>query len=131
DAAITEWHDGRALPAVEGVRRDGPDPEFRSVAPSVDGGFAAVRAASDDAFEELTAYRNAAANQLRAWRATLQWLMVAIGVAAVGIGIGLWAYLRRWVTDPLDRLAADSRAVSDGDLDRPVRGSGPQEIVRL
>lgn len=131
DTAITEWHDGRALPAVEGVQRDGPDPEFRSVVPSVDGSFTAVREASEAAFEQLTAYRDAAADQLRAWRTTLLWLLVAIGVAAVGIGTGLWAYLRRWVTDPLDRLAADSRAVSDGDLDRPVRGSGPQEIVRL
>jgi light-regulated signal transduction histidine kinase (bacteriophytochrome) len=46
-------------------------------------------------------------------------------------GAVLWRTLRSWIAEPLDALAADARAVSEGDLHHPVRTTGPGEIADL
>ena len=62
------------------------------------------------------------------------WLFGAVlagAVVAVGIGIGLWWALRRWVSRPVDQLASDARQVRAGDLEHPVHASGAPDIVAL
>ena len=39
--------------------------------------------------------------------------------------------IRRWVTHPIDQLIADVRRVAAGDLDDPIRATGPPEIAEL
>jgi light-regulated signal transduction histidine kinase (bacteriophytochrome) len=39
--------------------------------------------------------------------------------------------LGRWITTPLEGIGEDTHHVARGDLERVVRGSGPDEIVRL
>ncbi|MFP5335645.1 MAG: sensor histidine kinase [Actinomycetes bacterium] len=54
--------------------------------------------------------------------------VAVVGLAAVAV---LWFLLRRWVTRPLEELAAEARVVSAGALDHPVDVDGPPEVVRL
>ena len=53
------------------------------------------------------------------------------GAAALVMLAGAGMVLRRWVTDPLDRLRASVRQIAAGDLDVRVRGAGPPEIQEL
>jgi signal transduction histidine kinase len=55
-----------------------------------------------------------------------------VGSALLAIGlVVVWALLRRWVTDPLDRLGAEVRRVVGGDLEHRIDVSGPSEITAL
>ncbi|MGH3994348.1 MAG: sensor histidine kinase, partial [Pseudonocardiaceae bacterium] len=93
--------------------------------------FAAMRAAlttlRDDlnrSLAEATARLNEVAEFLRA-----VFVAIGIGLAALLIAVGVW--LRRSVTMPLSRLAAEVRSVVSGNAHREVRASGPREVVGL
>lgn len=129
--AVARWVEHGADPVVAQTRQDGPG---IGVAPSLqaDGDlFAEVRETAASARAELLHHRETTATQLSSWRRAFAGAMGVIAITAVAVGTGLWLYLRRWVTGPLDRLAADSRAVTEGELDREVRGTGPNEVVAL
>jgi CHASE3 domain sensor protein len=64
-------------------------------------------------------------------RRQLTFLVVAfIVLLLVGTVVVAWL-IRRWVTRPIDRLVSDVRRVRQGDLDGPIRASGPPEIAAL
>jgi serine phosphatase RsbU (regulator of sigma subunit)/CHASE3 domain sensor protein len=64
-------------------------------------------------------------------RRQLTFLVVAfIALLLVGTVVVGWL-IRRWVTRPIDRLVSDVRRVRHGDLDAPIRASGPPEIAAL
>ena len=129
--ATTRWREQHAEPMIAQTREMGPGLDPVTAGPREDGSFADVRTAAEDTRTALIDHRDESAAQLRAWRTALAASLVIIAVAAVAVGAGLWWYLRRWVTGPMDRLAATSRAVSEGDLGQVVRGTGPQEVVEL
>jgi signal transduction histidine kinase len=59
---------------------------------------------------------------------------VALGTAAALIAVAvlmLWLGLHRWVLQPVDQLAAQTRDVAAGDLNRAIVPTGPPEFVRL
>ncbi|NTW39926.1 MAG: HAMP domain-containing protein, partial [Cellulomonadaceae bacterium] len=53
---------------------------------------------------------------------------LAVVAGAVVAGALLWIFLRRWVTEPLGRLAADARTVAEGDVDHVLETTGPGEV---
>ena len=63
-----------------------------------------------------------------------RWVVAALAAGAVvGVLAALAAAvaLRRWVTEPVRTLAAETATVRTGRLDHEVRGSGPPEFVAL
>lgn len=59
---------------------------------------------------------------------------VALGVLlllVLFVGLVVWRGMLRWVLDPVDRLAAQTRRVADGELDRRIEPGGPGELVGL
>lgn len=61
--------------------------------------------------------------------------LAALVVQTFAIGVLLLAVtawlLRRWVSVPLETIAAATRAVAAGELDRPVPAPGPPEVAGL
>jgi len=69
-----------------------------------------------------------------ALQTTTQQLIVVVGVGVlllVGIPVALRAYLRRWVLDPLEAVAADTRRVRLGEHSQPITTPEPEEIREL
>jgi len=57
-------------------------------------------------------------------------VVVRAGIVLLLVVLTLFL-LRRWVNDPIERLARDVRTVADGDLDRPIDPAGPPELASL
>jgi CHASE3 domain sensor protein len=57
--------------------------------------------------------------------------VVSTAVLAVLLVAGATWGLRRWITVPVAQLTAQVSRVTDGELQEPVRGSGPVEFARL
>ena len=74
---------------------------------------------------------SAAARHLDAARGRLTALIVAMGVAAVVGTVIAAVCIRRWVTRPIDALAAEVRRVRAGALDSPIVSAGPPELATL
>ncbi|GIG27921.1 sensor histidine kinase [Cellulomonas marina] len=131
DGAVEAWREGFAEPLVAQVDAEG----LASVRPEqVDEG----RTRFDEVRSEIGAFtalvreeRLAAADALRGWTFAAQAISGLLLVAAAVVGVLLWTQLRRWVTGPLDALAADTRIVSAGALGHRVRSAGPGEIAAL
>jgi signal transduction histidine kinase len=62
-------------------------------------------------------------------RAARQGVLIFAGVIALGIALA--SLLTRRLTGPLERLAATAEAVAQGDLERRVGQTGPDEIRRV
>ena len=56
---------------------------------------------------------------------------VATGVVVILASVATWRALQTEVLRPVEQLAAQTRAVSDGELNRVIRPSGPIEIEQL
>ncbi|MEE6274043.1 sensor histidine kinase [Georgenia wangjunii] len=128
--AVEVWRTEFAEPTVARAG-DGPDEAYAANRARGLALFADVRAGIDRTLGTLLDYRSDAAESLRTWRTVLVVSMVLLAVSAVAVGTVLWRLLRAWVTDPLERLAASSRAVAAGDLTAQVEGDGPDEVVGL
>ncbi|MEZ0449462.1 sensor histidine kinase [Cellulomonas sp. ICMP 17802] len=130
DAART-WNEEFAVPVMAEVRAGGPD---AVTADEIEQGrvmFDQARVAAERYTDLLRERRADALDELRVWTWIAAATVVVLVLAAVALGIALWVTLRRWILEPLDSLAADARAVSSGDLQHPVAGIGPGEIVAL
>lgn len=129
ERAVQRWRTEIAQPVVAA---GGLDPGLPAADP-VRGAilFDDVRAALDAVTANLAAEQAMARVGVIAAARSLVWF--AVGMAAVltvfilAVAIGL----RRGVLDPVSRLAAGTREVVSGDVQREVRGSGPREIVEL
>jgi serine phosphatase RsbU (regulator of sigma subunit)/CHASE3 domain sensor protein len=73
----------------------------------------------------------AAARHLDAVRRRLTALIIGMGVAAVLGAVVAAVCIRRWVTRPIDALAAEVRRVRAGALDSPIMSAGPPELATL
>ncbi len=128
-ASGARWQQGWAEPAVAEVAAGG-----RLDAADLQRGralFDQVRRDVDAYQRRLLAEREVVTEDLR--RATsLLFATVLVGaLGAVAGGLALVLALRRWVLGPLDALAAETRAVSVGDLEHRVRVAGPPEVLAL
>jgi serine phosphatase RsbU (regulator of sigma subunit)/CHASE3 domain sensor protein len=132
EAATSRWRDRAAEPEIA-LRRAG---DLAAVQAAVRDGtgkrlFDTVRARSDAlATAVVTEARAADAERTDAIRRLTVLIAAIIVVVLVAIGLAAWL-IRRWVTRPIDALVSDVRRVRDGDLDAPIRASGPPEIAEL
>lgn len=130
-AAAERWDEQFAQPTIAAVAAGGPD---AVTAEEVEGGralFDETRTAVQEYLDVLRERRDAAAADLAVWTRVVIGSLVALVVAGAVAGAVLWRTLRSWIAEPLDALAADARAVSEGDLHHPVRTAGPGEIADL
>ncbi len=93
--------------------------------------FDAVRGALDRLQTRLTAARDSARAEFDGAGDRLTTVLEVLVVLVVLLFLLLYFGLRRVMIRPMRRLAAEVRAVSDADIHRPVRGSGPRELVQL
>jgi signal transduction histidine kinase len=129
--AAERWRLEYAEPAVAAMRSGGtpqltPDATARGQAL-----FEEYRADFDAFSAELLDSR---ADAIRTFNRSSTALAVTIilGVLAVaGAGVALSVALRRWVTRPLEDLAAQTRIVADGNFSHRVTPTGPGEIADL
>ena len=92
--------------------------------------FDSVRAHFADLDTALAARRAAAQGQLSSATAALIGTLVAALVVVVLTVILLSRLLRIWVTDPLELIGSDSRAVATGDTGHRIRPVGPPDLRR-
>ena len=64
-------------------------------------------------------------------RRQLTFLVVVFVLLLFAVTVVAAWLIRRWVTRPIDRLVSDVRRVRGGNLDAPIRTSGPPEIAEL
>ncbi|MDQ1634200.1 MAG: hypothetical protein QOJ32_1009 [Frankiaceae bacterium] len=129
--SIGEWYRGFVQPSLDQVRTRGP----RSVS---NADLARGRAAFDVVRADYAAYRTAVLERRNALSKELDrktnLLFAAVVTGAVGavvLGLLLGLALLRWVTRPLDALAAQTRAVRSGELEPAIEIDGPPEIAAL
>ncbi|MEV4597169.1 ATP-binding protein [Amycolatopsis sp. NPDC049253] len=94
--------------------------------------FDRVRTTLDTLTADLSAARDSGRADLNGAATSLTVLLLVIAGLVVILFVLLWVWLRRVITVPIMRLAAEVREVSaTGDIHRPVRGTGPRELVEL
>ncbi|WP_413453096.1 ATP-binding protein [Georgenia phoenicis] len=129
--ATDDWRAGYAKPLIEATRSPDTDVDLSQWQQTGVDLFGDVRDALRAALTDLIDYRAEGAEAMLAWQRVLLGSVLTLAVLGLVTGILLTHYLRRWVTDPLDDLAEASRAVAEGELERPVSVTGPNEVVAL
>lgn len=131
DAARTAWQDGFAEPVVAVVRSGGPNAVSPADYERGRAAFEQVRAAYDGLDRHLAQRRETARAELD----TSMWLLalwvVAAGALVTALALWLVLALRRWVSRPIESLAAEVRQVAGGDLEHRVSLVGPPELTGL
>ncbi|WP_308121698.1 sensor histidine kinase [Actinotalea ferrariae] len=127
EAALT-WYEEFAEPTIALVQAQGAG----SVAPEeIERGrvlFDDLRGPLQEYIDTVRDLREEAVQELAAWTAVVRGVLLAFAAGAVAVGVLLWVFLRRWVTEPLRVLATDARIVADGDVEHPVAVTGPGEV---
>nr|WP_240934619.1 ATP-binding protein [Cellulomonas sp. IC4_254] len=129
--AAERWDARFAQPTIAAVAEGGP---AAVSAEEIEGGralFDETRTAVQDYLDVLRERRDEAASALAMWTRVVIGSLVALVIAGAVAGAVLWRTLRSWIAEPLGALAADARAVSEGDLHHAVRTTGPGEIADL
>ena len=127
---ITAWQQAWAVPAVAAAEQGVTRPEAVT-SPAGQELFDAVRAGFTLLDRELTAARRAAQNRLDSAIDRFV-LVLSLGVCAfLAMGGLSFLLLRRWITHPAQRLAADAQQVASGDLGHVVEPVGPAELASL
>ncbi|MDM7856174.1 sensor histidine kinase [Cellulomonas alba] len=131
DTAAQRWQDEFARPLIAQVASQGRQSVTTD---QVEGGkklFDDARAAANAYLAQLDDARDAAKSELHLWTRVASAIVAVLVLAALAVGVVLWVALKRWVLEPLDRLALDAQQVADGDLAHPVVPTGPGEIRAL
>ena len=126
--AALAWYEEFAEPTIAAVEAGGT---AAVSAQDIERGrqlFDGVRVGAREYIDLLLEERAGAVADLRAATSVLRAVLIGLMTAAIAVGVLLWVFLRRWVTDPLAVLAADARIVAEGDVDHPVEGTGPGEV---
>lgn len=130
-AAVGAWLEEYAEPAIAAVEDDGVG-SVRAVDRARGAElFAQARLATSAYVEEVRSERLERLEALESWDRVLFGSVLVLVGAALAVGIVLWVFLKRWVTEPLAGLAHRVRRVSSGRLEEPVETTGPGEIADL
>lgn len=131
DVSATTWYQTWAQPTIEEVRLGGPK---AATAGLIDQGralFGQVRTSYAAYLQALLDRREQALAAL-SLRTNLLFANGILAVATVLSGcLALWVALRRWVSGPIERLAAETQLVRSGELTHEVAGTGPPELRAL
>ena len=133
---------GQVLDRAEAWRRDYADPLIAGVGathtPLTDSAleqgkarFDAVRAAADVLRDHLDTDRAAARAAVQRAADLLEEVFIAVSVVLLVLVAALVAAFQLAVARPVVALADEVRAVTEGDLYRRIRGTGPSEVVGL
>jgi signal transduction histidine kinase len=129
--AAQQWIDEWALPSIAQVDEQGTAAIDTTEAERGRVQFDAVREAYAEFLNALLAGRSEAESALQL-RTTLLFATVAVlALLAAFVAAALWYLIRKWVIAPIDELAAETRVVSQGDLQHSVASTGPPEFVLL
>jgi signal transduction histidine kinase len=127
----TKWRTAIAEKYIAEVRAGSTQPGELANDLAAKDAFDQVRKSSADLTDRIGAVRDAAIAQRRS---AITFCIVATVVAA-GLTLGskyvLWRGLQRQVLDPVDELAAQTREVAAGAIDRRITPSGPPELAAL
>lgn len=129
--AAESWNEEFAEPIIAQVAAEGPAAVGADEINSGQVEFDRTRAAVQDYLDLLRERRDIASGELNRWTQLVVLALSLLAVAAVVAAGLLWQTLRRWITEPLNALAEDSRAVASGDLHHRVETTGPGEIAAL
>jgi signal transduction histidine kinase len=131
EARADAWRSDFAEPEIARVRLFGAGEPEESVQTLGRERFDAVRAELDVLEGELNEAREAARDDLdRATTVMIGALAAIVGIVLL-LGLLAWLAFRRWLMDPIDRLAAGTRTVSSGALHHELVPGGPPEIRSL
>ncbi|MFC5997288.1 ATP-binding protein [Quadrisphaera sp. GCM10027208] len=130
-AAAAAWWNGWAQPVVEQVDVQGAGSVTDAQAEEGERLFAELQRTYGAYVDTLGERRQAALVVLEQRSSLLLATVVAVAVVGLLAFAVLGWLLRRWVTGPLEELAARTRAVAGGDLEHPVDVEGPPEVVAL
>lgn len=125
------WVEGWAEPTVERVRVEGPRPVEPAEIAAGRELFDTVRTGYADFRDSLLTGRIGAQAALELRTQLLFAAVIVLAIATAIVAIALWYLTRRWVIGPIDEIAAETRIVSQGDLEHDVSSTGPLEFVHL
>ncbi len=129
--AAESWRATVAVPFVRRARAGDPGVAAAVGSPIAKRSFDNVRKQAAALTTAIGAQRDKA---LAARRTAVRvvWLVVAISGALILLsGLVLWRGLRASVLEPVDDLAAQTRAVAEGSIDQGIHTSGPPELAAL
>jgi signal transduction histidine kinase len=129
ESAAVAWYTQWAEPTVARVK-DGHPP----TAAEVNSGrelFDRFRTAYDVYIADMRQGRVDALSHLSLLTSLLFTGVITSALLALIGGALLWYLMRRWVSKPVQRLAAEARVVSEGDLEHQVTAEGPVEFIQL
>ena len=129
-SAADAWRTNYAQPTIAAIATSPDGQPNQSVARGRDF-FDPVRAALDQLERDLNAARMAATGTLQGTAASVNGVLIGIGIAFAVVVAVLAIGLRFAVIRPLSRLAEEVRVVSRGDYDHRVEQSGPREVREL
>jgi hypothetical protein len=130
-AAGRAWHTDFADPTLAAVKAV---PKNQPLSLNQDLGkarFDALRTALTGLTNEIAAERATARHNVNTGLRRTRELTLSAFALIVLAGVALWLALRRLVLRPIDRLAAETRVVADGEFDHRVEVAGPREIQNL
>jgi signal transduction histidine kinase len=127
-AVAGDWNENHLQPVIEAVDAGGPG----AVTPAelAEGAvvFAEVDTRMRNYADMLRAEREQVVGQLDLATDVFSIAFLVVVSAALGAGLLLWRYLRRWVTEPLAAMALDVRRVASGEIEHAVTATGPGEV---
>ncbi|MFE9369823.1 CHASE3 domain-containing protein [Streptomyces sp. NPDC006711] len=128
--AVEKWQARIARP-IAAAPAGAPSPLAAERATEGKASFDQLRSALTHQQERLRSEQSQARDSLAATMRLRNWVFAAIAVVILALAGLVFEGLRRGITQPLSRLGADARAISEGDFNRPITPTGPADLRRL
>ncbi len=129
-AAMDNWRANVAMPVIAAIRAGDRATALKLIDPS-SRSFDAVRARIATLQAAVASLRNSSVSAVERSSQNVVWLLIVAVWVVVIAGLVLSMLLRRTVTGPVNRLAADVRTVASGDYNHALDVTGPPEIAAL
>jgi signal transduction histidine kinase len=125
------WRTNVAQQYIRRVRAGDPTVDVAARSDQAKAAFDRIRRASASLTAGIAVERKRA-NDARATAMIFVWSAVGVLVGVTLLaGLIVWRALRTAVLDPVEALAAQTRLVARGEIDREIVGTGPPEIKAL
>lgn len=128
EALLATWFDDHADPIVADVAAGGPQAVEPGRVERASEVFGEFRVAMERYLTLVREDRQEARRGLEQWQDALAASVVVLVLLVAASAITVWTVLRRWITEPLARLAQDARVVADGDVTHVVATGGRGEV---